>query len=247
MIKHIAVLKAPVHSFPFSATLAALTISGLLFAGLCGSALAAKPVGKDGKIHTCYKAKGKAKGSLRVVPAGKKCMKGWRKLAWTAAAGTGGTGASGAAGTGAQGSNGSGGGNGNNGNNGTDGSNEVAVLQTKVASMSLKLEGLEKVLGGLTNSDLTGAVNALDGVSGSELQGALDTLDGVTGAELNKALGAVPVLESACTQVSGLTGGIDSVNKGVKGLGVLGFAGLSLSGLSALPNNLLASYSCPAI
>jgi hypothetical protein len=231
MFKHIAVLKAPVQLLTFSVLLGLLAIS-LLLAGFCGSAFAAgKPIGKDGKIHTCYKAKGKAKGSLRVVPAGKKCMKGWRKLAWTAASSIGQSGASGTSATGAQGASGSGG-SGSNGANGSDGSDEVAVLQTKVAALSLKLEGLEGVLDGVTNGDLTGVVNALGGISGDELSDAV----------------AVPsVVEAVCAQTSTLTGGLDSVNEGVKGLSILGLPGLSLGNLSLLPNNLADSYHCPAL
>ena len=44
----------------------------------------AKPlVGKDGKIHACYKWKGKGKGTLRVVRGAKvRCPKGWKKVSW---------------------------------------------------------------------------------------------------------------------------------------------------------------------
>jgi hypothetical protein len=242
MIKHTAVLKASDTSRSLAASLALLAVAAL-FAGLCGSASAAKPVGKDGKIHTCYKAKGKAKGSLRVVPAGKKCMKGWRKLAWTAASTSistsGQAGASGSSGTSSSQSSGTGGSNGGNGSdggdgaNGTNGTDSTAVLETKVATLSLKVDTLDGVLDGVTNGELNGVVK---------------TLDGVTGAELSEALGTVPVLEDVCTQVSGLTGGLDSVNKGVKGLNILGgIGGISLGGLSLMPDDLLSSYDCKSL
>lgn len=49
-------------------------------------AAAAKPlVGKDGKIHACYKWKGKKKGALRVVRSAKvRCPKKWKKVSWYA-------------------------------------------------------------------------------------------------------------------------------------------------------------------
>jgi hypothetical protein len=218
----------------FLAAPVALFATAILFAGLCGSAAAAKPVSKDGKIHTCYKVKGKAKGSLRVVPAGKKCMKGWRKLAWTATSSIGQSGAGGTSATGAQGASGSGGSgsNGSNGTNGSNGSDEVAVLQTKVAALTLKLQGLEGVLDGVTNGDLTGVVDALGGISGDEL---------------GDAVAVPPVLESVCAQASTLTGGLDSVNEGIKDLSILGLPGLSLGNLGVLPGNLPSEYNCPAL
>jgi hypothetical protein len=59
---------------------------------------------------------------------------------------------------------------------------------------------------------------------------------------------AVPsVLESVCTRSSTLTGGLDSVNEGIKGLSILGLPGLSLGNLSVLPGNLSDEYNCPAL
>jgi hypothetical protein len=49
-------------------------------------ASAAGIVAKDGRIHACYKAQGKGKGTLRVVRNGKvKCPKKWKKTSWNAA------------------------------------------------------------------------------------------------------------------------------------------------------------------
>ena len=74
-----------------------------VFAALGGGAYAAASSipGADGVIHTCYQVK---KGAVRVVPAGKKCAKGERALAFNqlgaqGLAGTpGGAGAAGAKG-----------------------------------------------------------------------------------------------------------------------------------------------------
>src|SRR3954465_9798326 len=91
--------------------------ASLLFGlGLCAFVLftsspasAAGIVAKDGKIHACYKAKGKGKGTLRVVRSAKgKCPKRWKKVSWYA---------SGPAGP--QGEAGSPGGNGETGTNGS--------------------------------------------------------------------------------------------------------------------------------
>lgn len=49
------------------------------------SASAAPLVGKDGKIHACYKWKGKRKGTLRVVRSRKvRCPRKWKKVSWYA-------------------------------------------------------------------------------------------------------------------------------------------------------------------
>jgi hypothetical protein len=236
-----------------------LTAAAMLLVGLCGSASAARSIGKGGSIQACYKVKGKAKGAMRVVPTGKKCKKGERKLAWRM---TGAPGQTGAAGTG--GSSGSATGqNGTNGGSGTNGTNgNTATLESKIAGLNLKIDGLEKVLDGLNNGELTGVVDTLDGLTNGQLKGVVDTLDGVTNGELTGALDAVdglsalelgkavdslPVLESICDQTSGLTGGLDAVNEGIKGLSVLGLPSLSLGNLGILPTNLLDEYNCPAL
>lgn len=242
--------------------LALLTAAAMLLVGLCGSASAARSIGKGGSIQACYKVKGKQKGAMRVVPSGKKCKKGERKLAWriagvpgqTGAAGTGGAGGGSGSATGQNGT------NGGSGTNGTDGN--TATLESKIAGLNLKIDGLEKVLDGLNNGELTGVVDTLDGVTNGQLKGVVDTLDGVTNGELTGALDAVdglsalelgkavdslPVLESVCDQTSGLTGGLDAVNEGIKGLSVLGLPSLSLGNLGLLPNNLLDEYNCPAL
>jgi hypothetical protein len=91
----------------------------LLFA-LVGTAGAASPVGKDGKIHACYRVKGKPRGSLRVVPQSqKRCKRGERKVAWNASSMTGVPGVDGTAGN----TGGQSGSNGTNGSSGADGTN----------------------------------------------------------------------------------------------------------------------------
>jgi len=243
--------------------IALLAAAAMLLVGLCGSAVAAKPIGKGGSIQACYKVKGKKKGSMRVVPTGKRCKKGERKLAWTTTGVPGQSGATGAAGGSGGSSPGDNGNNGDNGDNGSNGTNgNTATLESKIAGLNLKIDGLEKVLDGLNNGELTGVVDTLDGVTNGQLKGVVDTLDGVTNGELKGALDAVdglsalelgkavdslPVLESVCSQTSGLTGGLDAVNEGIKGLSILGLPSLSLGNLGLLPNNLLDEYNCPAL
>lgn len=167
----------------------------LLFA-LLGMARAASPVGKDGKIHACYRVKGKPKGSLRIVPAKqKRCRRGERKVAWSASSTTGMPGVNGTTGNTAGGQSGS---NGSSGANGTNG-NEVA-LKSQITDLSLKLEGLEGILSGLTNNKLLGAVDAVKGLTNSDLTEAVQT---------------VPVVEQLCTQSTDLTEQANLLTKGL--------------------------------
>lgn len=166
--------------------LLSLALVGLLSLALAGTAVAAPAIGRDGQVRACYLVKGKAKGAMRVVPMNKKCKRGERKLAWSVAGPQGAAGSQGSAGL--QGTAGSSGANGGAGAGGSSGA-AVAGLETEIASLALQVEALEDILDGVTNNDLTGA---------------LDTLDGLTNAELLDAVDAVPVLETICGEVSGL-------------------------------------------
>ena len=185
------------------ALLATATMLLIAFADTAG----AGPVGKDGKIRACYKVKGKPKGTMRILLKGKRCKRGERRVAWIAAsslsagvagpAGGGQTGASGA--TGGSGSEGAAGSTGTTGSPGSTGAN----LSTQVASLSLQVDDLQEVLDGLSNGDLTGAVDKLADLSNNDLTGAVDKLSGVENGDLLDVLDATPVLESACEQVFG--------------------------------------------
>jgi hypothetical protein len=111
----------------------AMIVAGVvLFGG--ERAQAAGPVSANGQISGCFKKKGKAKGTLRVVSAGKRCKKGEKRIAWSAQGPAGKDGSQGPAG-----------GAGN------------AALESRITE-------LETILNGITNAELLGAladVNAL--------------------------------------------------------------------------------------
>ncbi len=215
-------VKSPCRSFSLFLSLALVASMSL---ALAGSAVAAPAPGQDGKVHACYRVKGKAKGAMRVVPANRKCRRGERQLAWD----VGSTASTGAQGTsGAQGSQGSPGAVGTAGANGSAGPG-VATLETKIVSLTSQVGVLEKVL---------------EGVDDGELSNVLATLGGLDNEDLTKAVDSVPALNSLCTQASLLTGGLNSLNSGIDGLAVLGLPGLSL-GTSSLPAA-LSPYACPA-
>lgn len=74
---------APPSRFVLMLALALLATVALTL--LPSSASAAPLVGKDGKIHACYKWKGKKKGALRVVRSAKvRCPRKWKKVSWYA-------------------------------------------------------------------------------------------------------------------------------------------------------------------
>lgn len=160
------------------ALLAAAAICAALLVGQAGGAL----VGKDGRVYACYKAKGKNKGAVRLVPKKGKCRKGERKVSWSA------TGPSGQSGeNGQNGENGAGGEGGAGGEKGTTG---TQGLEKQVQSLTTKLTSLESVLKGITNTELLGALGKLQGVSGAGLQ---------------EAVAKVPVVNQLCGQASLLT------------------------------------------
>jgi hypothetical protein len=72
---------------PISIGLAAILAVGFFFAaaGLGTQPAEAKPIRKDGKIHACYRVKGKPRGDVRILFRGKRCRRGERRVAWTAA------------------------------------------------------------------------------------------------------------------------------------------------------------------
>jgi hypothetical protein len=133
-------------------------VSALLLA--TASASGASLIAKDGKIHACYKAKGKGKGTLRVVRNGKvKCPKRWKKVAWYA------SGVPGAQGEpGAPGEFGEGGTSGNNGLPGTNATATVKQLEDKVTELLTKIKSLETILSGVNNQQLKEAIAAVPAV-----------------------------------------------------------------------------------
>lgn len=204
-------------------------VAAMLLVGLCSTSYAASPVGKDGTIHACYKVKGKPKGTLRVVGVKARCKRGERKVVWNAAG-------SSAAGTNGQaGSNGQSGGSGQSGSNGTNSANE-AVLKTQIASLTLKVEGLEGILNGILPK-LQGTLATLNGLNNTDLLGAVGVTKDLTSSDPTEALKNLPVVKSLCTGTSIATEGVNNLRVGVTGLTVLGVPGLSL-GLGSLPTAL---------
>jgi hypothetical protein len=157
----------------------ALLAAAALCVALAADAGAAKLVGKDGKVYACYKAKGKSKGAVRLVTKKGHCKKGEKKVSWNV------SGPAGEAGQG--GENGSGGESGSGGETGATG---AKGLEQKVTALTSKVTSLESILGGITNSDLTGMLSKLQGISGTQLQETVASLADV------KAL---------CTQATTLT------------------------------------------
>jgi hypothetical protein len=156
-----------------------LLLLGVLAALLLTTAPAASAaplVGKDGKIHACYKWKGKGKGALRVVRGAKvRCPKKWRKVSWYARGGfSTPIGVPGPAGP-----------PGEKGLPGTAGNLVVEDLETKVSQLLTRVEELEALLPTVQTlctqvETLTSQVNAVEvALGGLSLNGVLTTLGGL--------------------------------------------------------------------
>jgi hypothetical protein len=176
--------------------------AALILTAVSGSASAASPVAKDGRIHACYKAKGKAKGTLRVVRSAKvRCPRGWKKTAWNAGGVLGASGENGGNGVGEPGS------AGGNGANGTTGTNaKVTSLESQVTELLTKLKSLESVLAGITNTQLKEAIGNVPVVASlcteakklNEQSNGLGTALGALGALLDPLTGgALPTIPAA--------------------------------------------------
>ncbi|HVY76877.1 MAG TPA: hypothetical protein VG898_00035 [Solirubrobacterales bacterium] len=218
--------------------------AAILLFGLVGTASAVPAIAKDGKIHACYRVKGKPKGALRVVPARlKHCRRGERKVAWSAASMVGTPGAPGANGT--TGSTAASGANGSNGTNGTDGSTE-AGLKTQIASLNLKVDGLESILEGVTHGDLVGSLLTLEGLDNTDLLGAVDAVKGLTNGALTEAVQSVPVVGELCEQNEALANQINLIAGVVGGLGLSpALEALGLLVIPTLPDPIGVACSTP--
>jgi len=154
-----------------------LILALLGFLAFSATASAAPPVAKDGKIYACYKAKGKGKGTLRLVRNGKvRCQRQWKKVSWYAS-GVSGPGVIAPPGpAGAKGDTGS---QGEQGAAGTAGNVVVTALEDKVTELLTKVESLEAVLSGVTNTELLNAIGAVPAV-GALCEQAEDLTDQTT-------------------------------------------------------------------
>jgi len=185
-------------------------------------ASAAGIVAKDGKIHACYKAKGKGKGTLRVVRSARaKCPKKWKKVAWYA--GGPGPAAPGVPGpTGPAGATGPQGERGEAGPQGLPGRNENLVLnelEDKVTELLSKVQSLESILNGVSNTQLK---EAIAGIAKTEA--------------LEAAVG------SLCTQATALTEKSGELGTALSGLKMV----LGTLAVVAVPiPTALSPYSCP--
>jgi hypothetical protein len=207
------------------ARLSALALAIALCFLLVAPAGGAPLIGKDGKVYACYKTKGKAKGSVRLVAKKAKCHRGFKKVAWNAVGQRGGAA-----------ENGEGGANGNNGEGGGQGAPGVTTLENRIATLTNKVNTLEGVLKGISNADLTGLLGKLQGVSGTQLQEAIKSVANVNA--LSTEVGSLCTQATKLTEQSNLLGGA---------LGGTALGGLIPVGLKLLVPNLpapLSAFGC---
>jgi len=179
---------------------------------LAGGSASAGIVAKDGKIHACYKAKGKGKGTLRVVRGAKvRCPKKWRKVAWNASGVQGPRGEGGSGGTGTTGG---------QGQAGSGASDTIKELEGKVSELLTKVQSLEAVLKGITNTELKEAIGALANIAAIEA-----------------------TVNSLCGQTETLTEQVNLVEEALGGLSLNTLLAVALE-IPLLPGA-LPSYNCP--
>jgi hypothetical protein len=190
--------KARQASRGFAAVVSVLLSATLVVALMGGSADAAGLIAKDGKIHACYKWKGKRKGALKVVRGAKvRCPRRWKKIAWHASPRPGPKGETGA--TGAPGE---------RGPTGTAGNVAVEELEDTVSELQAKLEALEAVLNGTTSQQLSAAVGAVPAVESlcAQTEALTDQSNSLGGSmeALNTTLSTLVALFSPVTLPSAL-------------------------------------------
>jgi hypothetical protein len=200
---------------------------------LAGPAGAASPIGADGSIHGCYVAKGKKKGQLRLLPAGKSCKrkKKEKPIVWSVQGPAGSAGAPG--GQGPQGASGI-------------SSEQLSALVERINQQDATIASLQTTITGLTTtvSGLLTQVGTLQGVltgiTNGDLTGVLNKLTGLTGVQLQAAAGSVADVNALCAQVSDLTTFGNALRSSVGGLTVGGIGALFAPGLPAA----LSAFAC---
>jgi hypothetical protein len=189
-------------SIGLAATVAVTLLVAVLLAWASAPASARSIVARDGRIHACYKAKGRTQGTLRVVRGAKaRCPRGWKKIAWNAGGAPGAAGENGGNGVGEPGS------AGGNGASGTAATNaKVSSLESQVTELLTKLKSLESVLAGVTNTQLKEAIGNVPVVATlcteakklNEQSNGLGTALGAVGALLDPLTGgALPTIPAA--------------------------------------------------
>jgi hypothetical protein len=216
---------------------AAAVLLALIGLTLLARPAAAAPIGADGVVHACYKAKGKPKGAVRVIKAGKKCKakKGEKPIAWTV--------------FGSPGTGGSQGGAGDTGDTGTDAASkqDLLTLLSLIQQQSALIDQLTGQLGalGVDVDSLTGQLDALgldlDSLTG-DVGGLQGILSGVTNGELQSAIDNVPVVSALCDQVSDVTDQSDALRSALSVVATL-LDPLTLGVLPSLPAA-LGAFSC---
>ena len=207
-----------------------LVVASLCFAGVLAvvavpASAQAAPIGTDGVINACYMTKGKTKGAVRVVKAGKPCKRKEKAVVWGVAGEAGSAGA------------------------GLSSDQVLALLQlmqqqaNQIDLLTGRLVDLEGILAGISNGDLTGLLDSLTGRI-TDLEGILA---GISNGDLNALLDSLPVLDLVCGQLSTVTGQTNALRTVLGGLGLNGIlTGLGgLLNIPALPTA-LNPFNCPA-
>jgi uncharacterized protein YoxC len=211
----------------------------LAFSTAGAGTAAAQSFGKDGIIHACYKAKGKDKGALRVVPTASGCRKlrGWRPFSWSASSGRSGqNGSQGTAGEhGQQGPQGNPGPEGKEGQQGTAGQIEKSLTET-IQKQTSQIDVLTEQV-----TDLTDEVLVMEGDL-IDLSGGLADVEGNV-TDLTGGLGNLEgTVDETCDQLTTVTDQSDEILQSLLGASVGGILNAVLD-IPSLPDE-LGTFEC---
>ncbi|HTR74915.1 MAG TPA: collagen-like protein [Solirubrobacterales bacterium] len=218
------------------AVLVAVLVGAVLALGAGGATV----VGKDGKVYACYKAKGKSKGSVRLVAKKAHCRHGEKKVSWNAVGPAGETGK-----TGDSGPVGERGPAGERGPPGQDGSSDLSALEERITNLTSTVAALEPLIGKVATleSTLDAKVTELEGVI-TKVTGLETKLQGISATELKAAVESVADVNALCAQAATLTTRANELGTAISGISLLGvIPGVLEVLVPAVPAS-LGSFSC---
>jgi hypothetical protein len=245
---------------PLGAVLSIVSLLAALFV-LDGSA-EAKPSPSSVGVNTvqaCAAKAGKSRGSLRLVPLGKRCKRGEKLIVWSVlgppgpqgAGGSSGSagerGSQGAAGTagdagsaGVQGDLGPAGAPGSPGPPGSPGAADLSLEELvetqgeQIEALTDSLESTTSLLQGVTHDQLLTAVDAgtkLDGIAGSEIKGAVTNASKLVGITTAELNNAIATIPKVTALCTRTTVLTNQANSLLSGLGGISLGGLLPVGL----------------
>lgn len=206
----------------FASLFGILLLAALVAFPAGASAAGSRAYTRTGNIYACFKAKGPAKGNLRVVRKKQKCRHGERKINWSTGKKPAGS---------------------------QPGASTIQGLQSSVDSQRSEIEKLNNRLKESEEKikQVSEEASKLHGITVLQLEAALlnsGKLGAIGGLELTEALAAVPKVNALCNQVPLLGTNANELLTGLEGIHLGGVIPLNLElKLGSLPTA-LTPFTC---